>query len=165
MTIFLPATLEHLGTHAMASMSGLKRIYAMSLNSVPEVDADVWDGIDQSKVLLLVAEGMENDFLSAPQWCDFNISSSTAGIDDTIADNTELQISIDGTTVSASTSGACITSMLIYLTDGRLALADNGCNSAEVSLKADNLAGLPVIITATDSRGRRSTISTILVKH
>ncbi len=164
-TIFLPATLDHLGTHSMASMHGLKYIYAMSLNHVPDVDTDVWADIDQSKITLLVAEGMENEFLTAPQWCDFKISSSTAGIDDFVTDDTELLITTVGTTVTASTSGACITSICLYLTDGRLAIANNGNNVACVSLQADNLAGLPVIITATDSRGRRSTIITILVKH
>lgn len=77
-TVEMPSSLEHLGDYAMADMTGLTNIEAYDLATVPTLGQDVWDGVTQSDVQLVVSEEMMGQFQGAEQWNKFNISLSGA---------------------------------------------------------------------------------------
>ncbi len=73
----LPQTLSSLGQEAMSDMTGLNVIFATSLTEVPAVDADVWKGVNQSDVTLVVSDELAPTIKAADQWKDFNVMSET----------------------------------------------------------------------------------------
>lgn len=83
----LPPTLDSLGDHAMANMSGLTKIMADGLASVPAVGEDVWDGVAQGDVTLGVTQNMADAFRNADQWQNFAIEVVTTGLDEITGDD------------------------------------------------------------------------------
>lgn len=65
--VSLPYNLKHIGTRAMAGMTGLTTLHAHNPQPA-ELGDSVWAGIDQSKVELLAAS---QDYKTADQWKDF----------------------------------------------------------------------------------------------
>ena len=82
--IELPSTVLYIGERAMGNMTGLKKIDATALSSVPELGQDVWEGVDQPNVQLFVTYDYYNDFANAPQWKEFSIDNTTDAIDNVI---------------------------------------------------------------------------------
>lgn len=76
-SVVLPSTLEYLGDNAMEGMTGLTKIYAMDLQSVPELGENVWQGVDQPAVELYPSDDMAAAFMSAEQWKEFDVRSYT----------------------------------------------------------------------------------------
>lgn len=69
----LPKSISHIGTKAMAGMTGLETIMAHSI-AVPELGDSVWAGIDQPSVKLdLTNTTLVDNFATAAQWEHFHI--------------------------------------------------------------------------------------------
>ena len=68
---FIPATVTHLGTRAMAGMTGLEQI-DIDATTVPTLGEMVWDGVDQPTVKLGTVDNTTADlYAAAEQWQDF----------------------------------------------------------------------------------------------
>lgn len=79
-TFKLPAALNHIGEGGMANWSDLRTLSATQLTEVPLLGADVWRGINQSDVSLIVPEDLESAFRSADQWKEFNVRTGQTDI-------------------------------------------------------------------------------------
>ena len=111
--ITIPASVEEIGTGAMAGMTGLESIDTEA-TAVPALGEEVWRGVDQSKVILNVPPHTGADYEAAAQWQDFIIKDpAVAEITDAAPDGahslrgrfagTELQLSITGTDIERIT--------------------------------------------------------------
>ena len=70
----LPVTLSWLGTRSMAGMTGLTSLKCKA-SVVPELGSDVWQGVDQPQVLLVVPPSAKSLYQAAAQWQDFMFES------------------------------------------------------------------------------------------
>lgn len=71
--ITIPERVTFIGTRAMAGMTGLERIFASSATA-PALGENVWEGVDQPNVRLVVNNGQADTYLAAEQWREFLIS-------------------------------------------------------------------------------------------
>ncbi len=71
-SLTLPATVNYIGDHAMAGMTKLQELTSEA-TQVPELGEDVWIGVNQSNIPLYVPINGHEAYLSAPQWCLFDI--------------------------------------------------------------------------------------------
>ena len=122
--ITLPASIESLDDHAMENMTSLERIDA-EMYYIPEVGEDVWAGIDQSKVELVVPNEMIDEFKAADQWCEFKVINSSSSSADTVVDEIlpELQARFDADDLIVRAGGVEIEQLLLYDPAGRLLIA------------------------------------------
>lgn len=70
----IPATNTHIGTKAMVGMTGLTQLSNKAV-TVPTLDEDVWQGLNQPNITLLVPSQSIPDYMSAEQWKEFNIKA------------------------------------------------------------------------------------------
>lgn len=119
-TISLPVSLEELGDHAMENMTGLANINAQ-LSVVPAVGEDVWKGVDQSKVDLIVPNEMADAFKNAAQWQNFNVVLTSSSVE-TVVDATlpELRGRFDGDNLIVQALGVDIEVLSVYDPAGQL---------------------------------------------
>lgn len=73
--IVLPPTLEYIGDGAMADWGNLQHISAEALETIPALGADVWRGVHQSDVILVVPRPLADEYRDTPQWMEFDIRS------------------------------------------------------------------------------------------
>ena len=66
----LPATVTWLGSHAMAGMTGMTSI-TCDATTVPQLGGSVWQGVDQSQVMLKVPLSSVNQYKATRQWRNF----------------------------------------------------------------------------------------------
>lgn len=160
----IPAGLTALDDYAMVGMTALESIDARRPREVPETGADVWRGIDQSKVTLYVDPSMENSFLAADQWSEFAIVTSGMA-QDVIADGVDtpdVRLAIAGSTLEI-TSSVPVVSAAVYDTAGHLLVAASPQASAcELSLPLDRIA--PQVLLVNVSVAASSGASTITFK-
>lgn len=71
--VALPATTEHLGSGAMAGMTGLAEL-ACEAETPPTLGENVWAGVNQPEIPLTVPRNATGLYKVAPQWQDFFIS-------------------------------------------------------------------------------------------
>lgn len=71
-SLTLPSTVNYIGDRAMAGMTKLHELTSEA-TEVPELGEDVWIGVNQSKIPLYVPLNGHEAYLSAPQWCLFDI--------------------------------------------------------------------------------------------
>ncbi|MCQ2288603.1 MAG: leucine-rich repeat domain-containing protein [Muribaculaceae bacterium] len=72
--ITIPERVTFIGTRAMAGMTGIERIFA-SPATAPALGENVWEGVDQPNVRLIVNNGNDADtYLAAEQWREFMIN-------------------------------------------------------------------------------------------
>lgn len=69
----LPASVQSIGNHAMAGMTGLKLINTQAIQ-VPSLGNEVWAGVDQANVRLIVPNGHGKPYTEAEQWKEFMVS-------------------------------------------------------------------------------------------
>lgn len=74
----LPQYLNYIGTRAMERFTGMRNLDGRALSSVPQLGTEVWGDMDQSRVVLSVADELRDDFGSADQWRNFSIAVSGA---------------------------------------------------------------------------------------
>lgn len=77
-TLTLPATVNYIGSYAMAYMTGLKQLESKP-TKVPELGDSVWYGVEQSTVKLNVSPQSLADYRAAAQWCNFLMTSLQRG--------------------------------------------------------------------------------------
>ncbi len=96
-TLHLGSTLEHLDDGAMEGMTSLVTVDASDLGtSVPSLGKDVFAGIEQPQVTLLVSETEPVEpWHTAEQWKEFKIMR-VAGIDTPVAPEEEIQAWFSG---------------------------------------------------------------------
>lgn len=141
--IVLPAGLEYIGDHAMAGMTGLKKIDATALASVPELGTEVWRGVRQDGVKLTTAPGMAGDFRAAAQWQDFAIDPGSSGID--IADApaaAAVSARFVGTMLQVRCTGSSVRTVTVADVEGRVL--------ATLTPDADGMATLDTAAWTTD---------------
>lgn len=109
----LPSTLKSIGDNAMEGMTTLASINGSSLTLVPQLGNDVWDGVDQGKVTLLIKSAHVADFANTPQWKEFNIIDAETS-------------SVDENQVATGLRGA--------ITDGILYIESQGAEIAKVEV-------------------------------
>lgn len=71
----LPSTIQHLGTRAMAGMTGLQQIVSRA-EAVPDLGEAVWQGINQPSVVLKVPAMSVDNYRNTEQWREFNVQSN-----------------------------------------------------------------------------------------
>lgn len=119
----LPESLESIDDHAMENMTGLKSV-TVSGGIVPELGDEVWKGVSQINVDLIVPDGMENDFKSADQWKEFNIVT-VSGVEDIVSDEAlaSLKARFEGDDLIVQCEGVEIERLLLYNPAGQLLIA------------------------------------------
>ncbi len=159
--ITIPATMEMIGTNAMADMTGLTEMTTLA-SDVPVLGKDVWRGVDQSAVTLNVPYGAANDYSAAAQWQNFKIKDP-AGIDDAATGGTdsgdaikarfagpELQVSIPG-------GGSEIKRLALHDASGLLLIAVEPMADF-VTVDTSAFTGHMFIVSALMTDGRNATI-------
>ena len=85
-TFTLPNNLEYIGSNAFEGWTSLIQLDAEGIEkAVPELGANVWEGVDQSNVSLFVAEDLVEDYKITDQWKEFKISARTS-VEDILSD-------------------------------------------------------------------------------
>ncbi len=117
-TFTLPMSLAYIGDNAFEGWSSLERLNADKLNVVPELGANVWEGVDQPSATLTVSNPLYADFIAAEQWNEFQISQPSS-VEEIIADgatSVKAYFTGDNLTVKAT---ADIVNLQIYDSSGR----------------------------------------------
>lgn len=152
--ISFPASLDSIGDLAMSGMDNLSVIYAQALKTVPALGDDVWDTLDKSEVSLHVSTELSPEFLTTPQWQDFQIVNVPTGmVNEAIADNSKIQASLIGSQLIVRSSGSNIRTLRIYDLDGR-ALYNLTTDTDEVRVELNHLIRLFVVEVTTDTKLR-----------
>lgn len=142
-SITLPNSLRSLGTGAMEGMTGLTQISAETLDHVPELGDDVWEGVAQRDVALMVEPSVAPLFATTPQWQDFHIetmSTATPVID--YATDFAVQGRFDGMSLLLRTAGDTLGTVSLYDTAGTLlisAAVDAASTALDTSAFATNI--------------------------
>lgn len=76
-SLTLPATLEYIGTQAMAGMTSLQELTTEAIE-VPELGEDVWLGVNQEVIPLYVHFTSYNAYCAAAQWQNFLVTKTGA---------------------------------------------------------------------------------------
>jgi len=71
----LPATLEYMGTQAMAGTTSLQELTSKA-TQVPELGEDVWLGVDQAPIPLKVPRQSYDAYCAAAQWQNFLVTAT-----------------------------------------------------------------------------------------
>ena len=158
--VSVPSSLFYLGTEAMSGMSGLSRIDAKDLGSVPATGDDVWRGVDQPEVELVVADGQYDAFKTAGQWKEFNIVKGS-GTDD-IADIAEVSCRgrFVGTDLHISATGAELSRVMLYDVSGRL-LADVEAGGSEAVIPTSDYSARAYVAEVRLADGVRATVKLV----
>lgn len=97
--LVLPESLEYIGDGAMANWTALDSIVAEAPVKVPALGADVWRGVAQKDVKLVVPLALMGDYEAAPQWKEFDVTSKDLS---TRIDITDAAVATDGVTARFS---------------------------------------------------------------
>ena len=146
----LPSTLEYIGTEAMANWTALERISAEELMEVPALGADVWRGVEQGSVKLVVADDMTDAFRGADQWADFNVLA-VSGIDDvtTLApgENRSVGARFEGMTLILESPSVEIAGVQLYDPAGRICNTVPAATADRTRMSVDtSILDTPVMI-------------------
>lgn len=155
-TLVIPATVAYLGDNAMEGMTGLAEIDAEQLQSVPELGADVWKGVDQSKVDLKVASAMADSFRAAAQWQNFAIKASTSTIDNVSGEQQSVRARFEGDMLVVQSTGSEIAELEVYDIDGTL-LADARPDAFTARVAAGSWSARVLIVRARLASGAIAT--------
>ncbi|MDE6288365.1 MAG: leucine-rich repeat domain-containing protein [Muribaculaceae bacterium] len=153
----LPADLTYIGDNAMEGMLSLKTL-TVAAESVPELGEEVWKGLDQSQVDLLVFRDVADDFRNASQWQDFNIVG-TDGVDDTVEDvaTTTLRARFAGDILQVEYTGINVEYFTLYELDGSAA-AVAVPSEGTVSINTADMGSRIFILTAHLADGSATSI-------
>ncbi len=145
----LPASLDSIGDYAMASMDGLKYINASALESVPELGKEVWHGVVQPTVRLLLDAKTIDLFASAGQWMEFdilNIEQSSAD-DITLTETQKPSVTgrFEGTALFVR-ADRDIAALRVFDTSGRLlASSDIPAGMTETQIAVPAATGIIIV--------------------
>lgn len=159
--VTIPEDVQFIGSGAMERMTGLQMINSKA-TAVPELGEAVWEGVKALEVELTVPEELLAAYRSAAQWQDFNVKSSSQGIEDIFGDDVVNKVRgrIVGEELHVESSNLPITALSVYGTDGRL-LANVADNSQILIV---DLAGIPnqvLLVGVTLSDGSKADLKII----
>lgn len=150
-----PSTLRHIGDYAMEGWESLSTLDGTAMEAVPATGAEVWGGIDPSKVSLTVAGELEDLFASTPQWQDFNITRSwIPGILPDGETDTSIKAMFSDKELRVSSTAGAISRVTLYGIDGRMLMSIAPRQPlTEISADTSTLQGpfFIVRVTAGDS--------------
>ncbi len=119
-TFTLPSSLIYIGNNAFEGWDNMIRLNAEALSTVPELGENVWQGVDQPSVSLIVNAPYYADFATADQWKEFSITAGTSVeeimLDKTGENNITAYFIGNTLTVKATTE---IDNLAIYDSSGR----------------------------------------------
>ncbi len=152
----LPADLTYIGESAFEGWESLREVDARALERVPSLGDSVWGGVDRPKVILRVAEPLEQAYLDADQWRDFSIT--TSAIMELPAEGTP---GSDPIRVSASfndklltvSSEAPMAAVSVYALDGTALTVRPAGDTRDVQVNTARLSGSVFVVSATPASG------------
>lgn len=148
-TLTLPASLEYIGTQGMAGWNGLTSLDARNLGEkVPELGNDVWLGVAQGDVKLVVTTPQSALFSEAPQWQNFAIHIlDPSAIDEIAADGASGDVRgyIAGDLLTLESTGAEILGFQLYDLQGRMIAVPQPAPSHTVTVGLESV-GTPVVV-------------------
>lgn len=128
----IPASLTYMANGAMEGMTSLRRIYAKGVSTVAELGDEVWRGLDPAQIFLYVDEAMADAFREAPQWREFNISTSSHTGTESEAFG-KVSAHFSGRILTVRSTGNTMDAVSLYSIDGlRIATAETTDNEATV---------------------------------
>lgn len=157
-TFTLPANLAYIGDEGMAGWTSLQILNAESLTQVPELGADVWNGVNQEDVHLVVSHDLSHQFDTTEQWKEFHIDVSS-GIDDVTADQEvarRIKAWFDGTLLHIRADGE-LADVRLHDLSGRNYLSRSP-RSAETTIDTADFTERVYIVTVRLADGTPATI-------
>lgn len=133
----LPGSVTAIGDGAMENMTALTDIDFSNAATVPALGDQVWAGVDQSKVWLLVPDDLAIPFSDASQWRDFKVDWPSSGHDDLEidkADQLNIRARFNGTVLELCAPGQEIASVRLFDVAGMLLTAADGTGSNSLSI-------------------------------
>lgn len=150
-TLTLPSGISNTGDGAMSFMPSLTEIDASELSSVPKLCDNVWAGINQSDVRLIVTDRLFDAFSTTPQWNNFNIISTTQvslpAEPVSVADHDRLQVTLHDRILTVKTTIGSIGPVAIFNSEGsRVMLTQTAGNTSEINT-APLSTGVYLVVT------------------
>lgn len=144
-SLHLPATLEYMGTQAMAGTIGLQELSCDAVQ-VPELGEDVWLGVNQAVIPLKVPIKSLNAYKGAAQWQNFLVTSASGLFGD---------VNQDGSVTSAD-----ITALYNYLLNNDMTFYDTSDVNGDGSVtSADITAVYNALISNDNVPGRNQIVN------
>lgn len=124
----LPASLSSVGDNAMEYASGLTKITSLAVE-VPATGQNVWEGVNQPEVTLVVPNNSLDAYAAAPQWKEFNVISESMGISGlTIKSTSRIFATFNANTMILKSEGPDIKAVALFDPAGHC-LANYDCDS------------------------------------
>lgn len=160
-TVTLPESTTSLGDGAMEGMTGLTSIDVTHLDNAPTLGSEVFSGIEQSKVLLVVTTDNYEEFEGAEQWKEFKInrpSNSQNTISNDVAGGVYGRFV--GMELQIESRGADLTTVQIYGLDGAL-LFSSAATGTIFAADTSSIGGSLFIVSVTTADGQRMSLKTV----
>lgn len=122
----VPASVEKLDNAALKGDTGLSEI-TVNTTAVPALGEKVFEGIDQPKVMLKVAENMIPEYKAAEQWKEFNIQNLSSAEDALAA--AEVKAYFNGTVLRIEANEIIASTLLFDATGLQLSRCQGGDNT------------------------------------
>ena len=151
--LVLPASLVYIGSYAMENMTGLVEIDAMNLPQIPELGDNVWEGVAQKEVTLLLTSNGP-DFENAPQWMEFNIVRDREATlsEDNFVDAIRITAKFVGNTLHVESSGVQLAKVSIFDINGRMLLVGD-VDGESIDIDTSHIAGAVFVVGVTTADG------------
>lgn len=158
-SVTLPSSLEYIGDRAMANATSLKTVDAGALEYVPELGDEVWDGVEQANVRLVVKPDMVDAYEAADQWQNFEIRGISTGADNIVADvsGSSLRARFSGYMLEVEASGVTIASLQLFDAAGAQ-LASLNIDAERVTVDTSHLSASVYIVRCTLSDSSSATV-------
>ncbi|MGM9833116.1 MAG: leucine-rich repeat domain-containing protein [Candidatus Limisoma sp.] len=127
----IPTTIEHIGTSAFRNWTALRYFNARPAVP-PTLGETVWEGIDQSTVVLKVDKLSENLYKAAEQWRDFQVSNTS----EVSALESAVKVTFSGDVLRASATEQIATATVYDLSGIVLSTKSPAAMSVEFNLGA-----------------------------
>lgn len=157
----IPGNVTAIGDGAMENMTSLTDIEARTLTTVPELGDQVWAGVDQSKVWLMVADELHGQFMEAHQWRDFKVDWPSSGQDDIEVNKTDqhnLLARFQGDVLELSAPGAVIATVRLFDISGMLLATVSGNGRDSLSIDTAPFANPFFVVNVTLDGGGTATL-------
>lgn len=154
-----PQSVQYIGTKAMAGQVNLDRVIA-DPTTVPQLGDEVWAGVPQHRIPLMVNSSVKQDYKEAEQWMEFLITDIPTDIDKNINDNNNnVKAWFSGTMLNVS-ANSNIESIAIFDTKGvMLSAATPAAERAQ--LNTANFYGKYYIVSVVLSNGTKHNIKLV----
>lgn len=152
----LPSGLQYIGDGAMQNMTGLHTLNVSS-STRPEIGEDVWKGVNQPNVKLMVPKGQYGDYANADQWREFNVLD-VLGAEDAVMETVEnLKGRFVGDELQISISGIDIDRISVYDPAGMLLVSAEPSGDF-VALDMSGFQSRVYIVNAALADGRTASL-------